>query len=174
MLENYPESISEIDDRLKLNDRFGRWRFLQNVLDEETRVDDTNLVLQIILEKCLRSAQDVDVNKLKRDESSPESSDNKISLKNTVLERSELLQVLVLPNNSRNEVTDVDLLSQLEKFLPDSDDEDAWKSLWDMILELHGREAVKIDEMSNNPNWKARLLITQILLHYDFLTIGLK
>jgi hypothetical protein len=165
---NDSESAAEIDDRLNLNDRFGRWRFLQNLLDGETSPDDTNLVLQIILENFFRLDQTADCNEPMRDDTS---SDNASILKQTVLEKS--LQVLIHPTNKSNEIADVELLALLEKLLPDKEEEDAWKSLGELICELHGREAVKVDENANLPTWKARLLISQIMLHFDFLSNGL-
>jgi hypothetical protein len=64
----------------------------------------------------------------------------------------------------------LDLFSQL---LPNPDiDEDAAKGLWDTIIELHGRESVKINEQKQYIGWKTRCYIVRLLIYYDFLTVG--
>ena len=63
------------------------------------------------------------------------------------------------------------LLQLLEDLLPDPrEDEDGHKSLWDIVIELHGRESVKINEKGAAPDWKAWCLIARLFLHFDFLT----
>jgi len=67
-----------------------------------------------------------------------------------------------------------DVLDQLESLLPDpDDDEDAFKGLWDTVIELNGRESVKINEQNATYDWKACCLIARVLIHYDFLTYGI-
>jgi hypothetical protein len=61
----------------------------------------------------------------------------------------------------------------LEDLLPDPvEDEDAFKGLWDTVVELHGREATKLAEQNPTADWKARCLTARVLLCYDFLTAG--
>jgi hypothetical protein len=70
---------------------------------------------------------------------------------------------------------DLSLLDQLEQLLPNSDDddhEDAMKGLWDTVIELHGREAVKINERNASRQWRTRCLIARVLIYFDFLTVG--
>jgi hypothetical protein len=65
-------------------------------------------------------------------------------------------------------------LCQLERLLPDPAlDEDASKGLWDTVIELHGRESVKINEQINTMNWRTRCLIARVLIFCDFLSDGL-
>ena len=68
------------------------------------------------------------------------------------------------------------ILEKLETILPDPvENEDDYKSLWDTIIELHGRETVKFNE-SQNPvslDWRIANTVTRVLLHYDFLTLGI-
>lgn len=68
------------------------------------------------------------------------------------------------------------MLEQLEELLPDpKEDEDAHRSLWDLVLELHGREAVKINETKTpkDLDWKLRNVVARLLMHHDFLTLGI-
>ena len=67
------------------------------------------------------------------------------------------------------------LLDLLEQILPDPiEDEDSHKGTWDTVIELHGREAVKINEQNATPEWKSRSLVTRVLLYHDFLVHGLR
>jgi hypothetical protein len=62
---------------------------------------------------------------------------------------------------------------QLDALLPGpDDDEDAFKGLWDTVIELHGREAVKIDEARGSSTWEGCCTIARLLIHYDFLSDG--
>jgi hypothetical protein len=38
------------------------------------------------------------------------------------------------------------------------------------VIELHGREAVKINESKGEPNWRAVCLVSRVLIYFDFLT----
>jgi hypothetical protein len=80
------------------------------------------------------------------------------------------------PPHTGTDENDILLLELLEQLLPDPDnDEDAAKGLWDTIIELHGRESVKINErqIPQNIGWRTRCLIARLLIYYDFLTDGL-
>ncbi|KAL7516144.1 hypothetical protein ACHAWX_001190 [Stephanocyclus meneghinianus] len=78
------------------------------------------------------------------------------------------------------------LLSRMEEFLPHpSREEEAHKSAWDVIIELHGRESVRINEeklqrsglegkgFRENMEWKTLCCLGRVLIHYDFLTRGI-
>ena len=92
------------------------------------------------------------------------------------------------------------ILEQIEKLLPDPDeDEDAYKSTWDVIIDLYGRESVRVKEealqrekleqcvdVSDNDGsgsnskrycadslqWRTLCTVGRVLIHYDFLTKG--
>ena len=84
--------------------------------------------------------------------------------------------IQILPNTGTTDENDVYFLDLLEQLLPQPEhDEDAAKGLWDTIIELHGRESVKINERTipQNKGWKTRCLIARLLIYYDFLTDGL-
>jgi hypothetical protein len=64
-------------------------------------------------------------------------------------------------------------LEKLETLLPDPrENEDAHKGSWDTVLELHGREAVKINERKATPEWKAICMVARLLIYFDFMTRG--
>lgn len=76
------------------------------------------------------------------------------------------------------------LVEQIEKLLPDPvEDEDAHKSAWDLVIELYGREGVRVreeniqrfgvDGSKENMSWKTLCCIGRVLIHYDFLNKGI-
>ena len=78
----------------------------------------------------------------------------------------------------------VSVVNQLEKLLPDPvEEEEAHKSAWDLVIELYGREAVRVREENiqrngvesskENMSWKTLCCIGRVLIHYDFLNKGI-
>ena len=71
-------------------------------------------------------------------------------------------------------ITNPDTLSTLEQLLPDpQEDEDGFKSSWDAVIELHGRDLVKFMEEEGTDRWKAISIVARVLIHYEFLTEGI-
>lgn len=89
------------------------------------------------------------------------------------------------------------ILEQIEQLLPDPiEDEEAYKSAWDVTIDLYGRESVKVREEAlqrekeskmlefdesgestmkfgaENLQWRTLCAVERVLLHYDFLTKG--
>ena len=170
-------SAVELCHRLELHDRFDRWRFLQHMLDEEVSAHDTQLVL---LTTLLRQPPSQDELKEERIESVVQTLSTPTALADLLLlarpttahQEVETTKTTIT-NNNPNGTERLVLLHQLEQLLPDPmEDEDAFKSLWDLVIEIHGRESVKINERNGSIQWKARCLIARVLLHFDFLTDG--
>ena len=168
-------TFEEIRNQLELHDQFDRWRFLQNMLDEEVSARDTQLVLSALLllrqTRFLQSSQSSVV--ARTEEPLAE------IIESVLRSLGAIPELFALEDRETNDAvasssTAMVLLDQLERLLPDPvEDEDAFKSLWDIVIELHGREAVKINERNGFVQWKARCLIARVLLHFDFLTEGL-
>ena len=71
----------------------------------------------------------------------------------------------------REASNDEELLKKLQDLLPDpQEDEDAYKSTWDILMEIHGRDLVKSNENDSTPEWRKLCLVARLLIHYDFLT----
>jgi hypothetical protein len=149
-----------------LEDRFGRWRFLQRLLDGEVSAHDATELLVAVLHNSLTASQ------------TKEGSDGNVELST---EQRNRLQAFLDRMGDGNAsifeqgqlVVDPSQVDQLDALLPDMDsDEDAYKGLWDTVIELHGREAVKIDESNRSPTWTACCLTARLLIHYDFLSEG--
>jgi hypothetical protein len=80
------------------------------------------------------------------------------------------------------------ILTQIEQLLPDPiDDEEAYKSSWDVVIDLYGRESVRVNEeglqreiegasgdglSAENLQWRTLSALGRVLIHYDFLTKG--
>jgi hypothetical protein len=70
--------------------------------------------------------------------------------------------------------SDAEMLLELDQLLPDPcEEEEAHQSILDGIAELHGRESVKVDEKTGDPERKAPVLVARVLLFYDFLQKGI-
>jgi hypothetical protein len=157
-----------VQDRLGLSDRFDRWRFLQRLLDEETTSARTNEILYVVLDGYLKYQRP----KYKESEEtgSPELTPDRRATIEYILQCANGTVPVLTESNAADDA----ILEQLEALLPDMvEDEDAVKGIWDTVLELHGREGVKINEQNATPAWKARCLIARVLLHHDFLILGL-
>jgi Cft2 family RNA processing exonuclease len=82
---------------------------------------------------------------------------------------------IVSNGDSEDEESAMTMLQLLEGLLPNAEeDADAFKSLWDTVMEIHGREAVKYHETKNPTlDWKLACVVARLLLHFDFLTLGI-
>jgi hypothetical protein len=159
-------SNENLQDALGLNDRFDRWRWLQKLLDEETDPTDTNLVLYKVLELFSRNPPE-------DSEGSPALTTSRRAILAYILQNSRHGMIEALTDDISTNMGDIQ--SQLERLLPDPDEEeDAFKSLWDVIMEIHGRESVRLSEQQAKPEWKTRCLVARVLLYYDFLSRGLQ
>ena len=167
----HASTASDVRDRLGLIDRFDRWRYLQKLLDEETSADDTNQILFLVLDGFLKYPRpkwrDSD------ETGSPELTPERRALIENILENAKDGKVLAI-TEADDTIDNEKVLKQLEKILPDpEDDEDGHKGTWDSIIELHGREAVKINEQEARAEWRSRCLLARVIIYYDFLMYGL-
>jgi hypothetical protein len=168
-------------------DRFDRWKFFQALLEgDHPSSDVVNIVLYRVLEGVLKYPRPSGG----RD---TQGSDDTIEITAEVKEKIEEIladysaegrvkAVMTMSNDDDDEDYEkaeeqvLAVLEQLEGILPDPvEDEEDFKSLWDTIIELHGREAVKFNQ-SQNPvkfDWKTANTVSRVLLHFDFLTHGI-
>jgi hypothetical protein len=169
--ESSTSTSTAIRDRLGLHDRFGRWRFLQRLLDEEANEDDVNRIVFLVLYGYLKFPRPA--YGTTSETGSPELTANRRQQIEELLKGCILGTVPAL-GDADGAQSGEDTLSQLEPLLPDpADDEDAFKGLWDTVIEVNGRESVKINETNPTPEWRAVCLVARIIIYYDFLTFGL-
>ena len=160
---------SDVADEFRGSDRFERWRFLQNFLDNECQARDANRLLFLVLDGFLKYPRPA----FKGETGSPEMTDDLRSKIENVLDNAEngFIPAFEEPNCSPGKAA---VLEGLTKLLPDPiEDEDSSKSLWDILIQLHGRELVKFNETNPSPEWKAICLVARLLIHFDFLTDGI-
>ncbi len=76
--------------------------------------------------------------------------------------------------DSDNKERAIDILEQIESVLPTAEEHEDALSLHGALMELHGREAVKYRK-TRNPKlaWKRSCGLARLLLHFDFLSLGI-
>jgi hypothetical protein len=169
--ESSTSTCTAIRDRLGLHDRFGRWRFLQRLLDEEANENDVNRIIFLVLDSYLKFPRPTYGSTTET--GSPELTAERRQLIEQLLEGCIQGTVPALGDADGAQSRE-DTLSQLEPLLPDpTEDEDGFKGNWDTIMELNGRGSVKINETNKTPGWKAVCLVSRVIIYYDFLTYGL-
>jgi len=163
-------SATTVTERLGLYDRFDRWRFLQRLLDEEAKEDDVNEILFWVLDGYLRYPRPKFESTTET--GSPELTSERRTMVEALLDEytAQRLVPALVGDTGEQERT----LSKIGPLLPDPvEDEDAHKGVWDTVMELNGRESVKINETNGRPEWRAVCLVARVLINYDFLTYGL-
>jgi hypothetical protein len=169
------EPSKNVAELFQDSDRFERWRFLQQLLEGDADAHVVNRLLYQVLEGAIKYPR-------KNESGDWVLMPAEIKTSIEVLLYSEDCRnkdghIIILHENYEDQnVQEVarQALNQLEALLPTSDeDEDAVKSLWDTVMEVHGREAVKYQETQDNSlEWKLRNTVARLLLHHDFLTLG--
>ena len=137
---------------------------MQDLLDGDIDRDVANRLLFVVLDKRLRNGPP----QLSSDDSESPEPDPELDIK--------LQEVLATSQDGEVHVygsTDDALVDKLEGLLPSlEEDEDAHKSNWDTVMEIHGRELVKANEMNPTCEWKIACLVARLLVHFDFITQG--
>jgi hypothetical protein len=146
---------------LRTSDRFDRWKFLQDFLDDS--LDDNNGDAEQVLFAVLQGY--------------PLEGDT-IGIPTATPEQKRIVQDLLdkaAPNGMIPVFSDLETLRKVEALIPDpQEDQDGFKSAWDTVLEIHGRESVKVNEEAATERWKALSIVGRVLLHYEFLTEGIQ
>ena len=180
------ESQPPVDQRYDLSSQFQRWKILQDILEEEESPSarDINEILYMVLKSFLDFPRP---RKLPTGQTNPSPTLNEEQRKLLV---DKLLRHDYDSNHTRDRgwidaiPTDeygndsmeydvpaiIEINDLLERFQPDrEEEEEAFKSCWDLVLELYGREATKMSEQSGDTSWKVRSGIVRLLIHFDFL-----
>lgn len=215
---------SDVIERLELTEQFSRWKFLQQLLENELAHSDIEDVLLLSLSAYLqhgpgpKSYNNKDEN---GGNASPVLTEEQRQIMSGLVEEivaasdgigdSRFLHSLVLPqidyatltidvdeedqegeqSQSEEVVLDqvaVSILSQIEQLLPDPmEDEESYKSAWDVVIDLYGRESVRVKEERlqrekesggrgttclESLEWRTLCAVGRVLIHYDFLTKG--
>jgi len=173
-------------------DRFDRWKFLQDFLDGDASSDVVNIILYRVLDGALKYPRPTG----RSEDNNSISTNNNNGVITEVVVQQEVVEMLIevkenikqllseystegtipIVGSSIDDNSTIVLLEQLEKLLPDPiENEDDFKSAWDTLLEIHGRESVKINEnqIPKSMEWKIATVVTRLLIHFDFLQIGI-
>jgi hypothetical protein len=163
-LGTHRTALSSVVDRLDLSENFNRWKYLQNLLDEELEAQDVNEVLYVLIYNYKNQVGfDPD------DSTAPERTSELLEVVDSLLQQYDgSIPVLkdpdCIPGNT-------DVLSVVEKLLPDPlDKEEAFKGAWDTVLELHGRTSVGFNEGQGRPAWKTVFMVARVMIYFEFLT----
>ncbi|CAB9504634.1 expressed unknown protein [Seminavis robusta] len=154
---------SPLIEKWDQSDRFDRWKFLQELLDDLEEDDDTEELLCAVLKEYPLD---------KKNDGVPiATSEQKQIVRDLVATAAEEEQdppkIRVLTND--------EILRQVEALIPDpQEDEDGFKSAWDAVLEIHGQEMVKVNEEAATARWKALCIVARVLIHYEFLSEGIQ
>jgi hypothetical protein len=169
--ESSTSTCTAIRERLGLHDRFGRWRYLQKLLDEEANEDDVNRIIFLVLDSYLKFPRPTYGSTTET--GSPELTADRRQMIEQLLEGCSLGTVPALGDADGAQSREA-MLKQLEPLLPDPiEDEDGFKGNWDTVMELNGRGSVQINERNREPGWLAVCLVSRVIIYYDFLTYGL-
>jgi hypothetical protein len=164
---NNKEETVSLSQRLRLKDQFDRWKFLQDLLDDYQNDDDIHQVLFAVLDGFVKYPPPA-----------PKDDDDESTkiITATPQQKAILRDILDLSSASQSveALSKEEIMEKLELLLPDPvEEEDAFKSAWDTVLELHGRDFVRVQEESGSQRWKALSVVSRVLIHYGFLVEGI-
>ena len=167
------DSVQHDLGHLELESRFGRWKFLQAILEDETEdYGDVDKVLYLVLKSFVENPRPKELSD-GTPGTSPRLTKEQISIIIGQLFEQDINgkdKILALSLEDDDLAKKLDTLEQLQ---PDPvDDEDAYKSSWDIVMEMYGRESTRLSEQSGDQGWKARSSVVRLLIHYDFLSNG--
>jgi hypothetical protein len=152
---------------LSLTTRFDRWKFLQQTLEGETFPLDVNRVLYFTLKPWHTNRVQYELS------SSPQLSSRQyesLKMLMDIHDDTGMIEALVLDHGFYQSEQVSTTLKLLETLHPDpQEDEDAFKSCWDLVVELYGKEATKVAERNGDIDWKVRCSVVRLLIHFDFL-----
>lgn len=161
------QSFERCAVRSGFDDRFTRWRYLQKLLEGDEQDAEANELLYLVLQGYYDKPSPPPGEEL----GSPEMTADLTSKMEAALEMATDGTFDFLGSSTE---VDEDLYEALEALLPDPRaEEDAYKSVWDTVMEMHGRESVKMNEQNPTAEWKMQCLIARLLVHFDFLTEGI-
>ena len=168
----------DIIERLDLDSKFGRWKFMLDTMDEDGEVDpqDVNEILYKVLKSFYDNPRPEFTEDGKTNPSAILTEDQRELLVEDLFRIENSVGVISVMPMEDEEFTDeyTRILDLLEKLQPDPiEDEDDFRSCWDIVLEMYGREATKHAQQTGDVQFEFRSSIVRLLLHYEFLTDGI-
>jgi len=172
---------ASVVSRLSLDNHFGRWRLLQNILAGEADPVDANEALGLMLSTYISSEHGI---------SDQRSSENLSLMEDQVCAIESLLEIgaavceeeekyprspyIPALGKDCGSVSTV-IRDYISKILPDqNEDPDAYQSGWDIIEQLYGIESTKLARKGKEGKaWEIRSDVIRVMLQFDFLGQGI-
>ena len=167
---------SDIIERLDLNCKFGRWKFLQDIIEEDSEPRDVNLILYKVLKSFYDNPRPAKTEDGITNCSPILTEDQRSLLVEDLFDTRISLGVITILPVDGDEMTEkhTRTLELLDTLQPDPiENEDDFKGAWDILVEIYGRESTKIAQQNGDEQFKFRSSIVRLLLHFDFLTEGI-
>jgi hypothetical protein len=165
-----------IIERLELGTKFGRWRFLQDTLEQDSEPQHVNEILYKVLKSFYDNPRPELTEEGKTNPSPMLTEEQRALLVNHLFQEEDSIGVIPILPPEDQDFTEkyTSTLDLLEKLHPDPiEDEDAFRSCWDILVELYGRESTKHAQMTGDVHFMHRSSAARLLLHFDFLTEGI-
>jgi hypothetical protein len=146
------------------DNRFKKWRFLQDLLDGDVDDNVVGELLLHVLDDYLNNQPGTTNDDTTT--GSPELTPDLISKLHASIDalREDAGAAL-------NDYSEAGAVSKLDELLPDPiEDEDAYKSAWDTVMEIHGQDMVRANETNPTLEWRKLCLVARLLIHFDFLS----
>ncbi len=173
---NAVDHQKDIIESLELDSKFGRWKFLQDTLEEDVEPQHVNEILYKVLKSFYDNPRPELTEDGKTNPSPILTEEQRILLDEELFPKEDSPGVISILPVEDGEFTEeyTRILDLLEKLHPDPfEEEDAFKSCWDILLEIYGREATKYAQKSGDVQFQFRSSVVRLLLHFDFLTEGI-
>jgi len=156
----------DIIDRLDLSSEFSRWKLLQEIMEEEIESSqDVNEILYLVLKSFVDNPRE-------KQTLTEEQVDVLVGELFQIEDNIGFIPVMPLIVGEYN-ASHKNTLELLEKLQPDPiENEDDFRSCWDILMAIYGIEATKIAQKTDDVEFKFRSGVVRLLLHYDFLTEG--
>lgn len=170
-------STNEISilEQFDFSSEFNRWRFLKDFLDEEESIEGrhVNHLLYVVLKSFYDNPRPLKLTDGATNPSPILSLEQRSILEKDLFQMKHgvnTIEVFADESMGGNE----DILKLLEVFQPsETEDEDAFKSAWDLVVLMYGVEATKQAQQNRDINFNVRSFVVRLLLHYDFLVAGI-
>ena len=173
-MSNSLEDEIPVLQRIDLSTQFGRWKLLQETLEEEADPRDINELLYAVLKSFVENPRPF---KLANGKSNPAArlTDEQKSMlvEDLFILENGVGTIPILPESGEFKEENQRILDLLDKLQPDPiENEDDFRSAWDILVEMYGRESTKHAQKSGDVTFKYTSSIVRLLLHFEFLTDG--
>lgn len=146
--------------------RFDKWRFLQELLDGDVQDEVMGLLLFRVLDDFWTVNGLPEQTREPTKSGSPELSPELITKIQMSIEELRQSSQSSVPHYFEDGA-----MAKFHSLLPDPvEDEDANKSAWDTVMEIHGQDMVRANETNPTTEWRKVCLVARLLIHYDFLS----